>query len=283
MQDPDALQALADPTLAGLLRNVDVLALLQDPAFLAALGDPAALQQLASDPVAGPLLADPAVLSLLQDPAFQALLQSGVLATLATQPQIRALLQDPALGAVLANPTVNLLLADPAALPLILDPRTQALLANPADLPMITLPVLLHRERRGTGTDGNRLFINEQVSILDPTTRQAVPGFEKSDVDLIVDRKTKEYLEDTEEGRTGGWGLPFHVEKDRTYSAYVTGAGRPLDAEYRGTEKVQGLETFIHAVEVTDLPLGQSDPATGLPLVLDANITTWSEPKTSMP
>ena len=31
---------------------------------------------------------------------------------------------------------------------------------------------------------------------------------------------------------------------------------------------------------MTDLPLGSDDPATGLPLVVDAKISTWNEPKT---
>ncbi len=280
LQNPSALQVLTDPALAGLLSNPDVLALLQDPAFLAALGDPAALPQLAEHPVAGPLLADPAVLSLLQDPAFLGFLQSGVLATLATQPQLLELLRDPALGAVLANPVVQQLMADPAAMPLLLDARTQQLLANPADLPTITVPVVLHRERRATSAEGDKIVINEQVTTLDPTTRQEVQGFDKTDIDLIIRQKTREYLPGTEGGRTGLWGLPFNVEKDRSYSSWVTAAERPLEAEYRGTEKIQGLETFIHVVEVTNLPLGVNDPATGLPLVVDALITTWSEPRT---
>ena len=83
-----------------------------------------------------------------------------------------------------------------------------------------------------------------------------------------------------ESGRSGFWGLPFDVDKDRIYPSWVTAAERPLDAEYRGTEKVQGLETFLFVVDVTNMPLGVDDPVTGLPLVVDALITTWNEPKT---
>ncbi len=280
LQDPDSLQALANPTLAGLLSNPEVLELLQDPAFLAGLGDPAALQALANHPVAGPLLADPAVLSMLQDPSFQALLQSGALATLGTQPQLLELLQSPSLGAVLTNPAVQPLLADLEALSLVLDPRTEALLANPADLPMVTLPVVIHRERNATGTEGDKIFINEQKTFLDPTTRQEIPAFPKEDADLIIDRKTKEYLAGSAEGRTGFWGLPFGVKKDEIYPSWVTAARRPLDAVYQRTEKLQGLETFVLVVDVTNRDLGAEDPATGLPLVVDALISTWNEPKT---
>lgn len=276
--DPAALQVLTSPTLAQLLARPEVLGLLRDPAFLAALQDPAALPRLLQHPVAGPLLADPNVRSLLQSPAFLALVRSGALAALAQQPQVLQLLGQPPVQAALANPAVQALLADREALALLLDQRTQKVLANPADLPTVTVPVVLHRERRATGAEGNRLFINEQVATLDPATRKDVPGFEKTNVKLIVDRKSKAYLPGTEGGRSGYWGLPFHVKKDRVYPSWVTAAQRPLDAQYRGTEKLEGLETYLFVVDVTNRPLGANDPASGLPLVVDAKISTWNEP-----
>lgn len=280
LADPKSLQVLINPTFSKLLSNPQVLQLLQDPTILAALANPAALPQLANHPVAGPILSDPAVAALLLDPAFQNILQSGLLTTLAKQPQTLALLGDPALLGLLSNPAIQQLLADPAALSLVLDPRTRRILANPADLPTVTLPVVLHRVRRATGTQGDRIFINEQVATLDPATRLAVPGFEKTNLNLIVDQKTRAYLPGTEGGRSGLWGLPFKVEKDRSYSSWVTAASQPLDAQYQGVEKVRGLETYIHVVEVTNLPLAEKDPVTGLPLVVDALIKTWSEPRT---
>ncbi|MFQ5875690.1 MAG: porin PorA family protein, partial [Dehalococcoidia bacterium] len=280
--------------------------LLQDPSFLAALGDPIAMAQLASHPVAGPLLADPDVLALLQDPAFQTLLQGGALVALASQPQLLGLLSDPSLGLVLANPAVQVLLADPEALSLVLDertqlllanpavqeliadsealslvldPRTQRLMANPADLPTIDGQVVIHRVRRATGTDGNRIFINEQKTYIDPTTGQELPGFPMEDNDLVVDRKSKEYLPGTAEGRTGFWGLPFDVDKNRPYNSWVTAAKQPQPAVYQGTEKLEGLETYLFVQDVNDLDLGL-DPILGLPLVVDASIKAWVEPKT---
>ncbi|MFQ5933246.1 MAG: porin PorA family protein [Dehalococcoidia bacterium] len=286
VQDPQSMQALANPTLLSLLSNPEVLGLLQDPSFMAALAaalaNPAALPQLVSDyPAVGPLLADPEVLALLQDPAVQALLQSGALVTLATQPQLLGLLGDPALGTVLANPAVQALLADQEALLLILDPRTPPLLANPAALPTISGEVVIHRVRRATGTDGNRIFINEQKTYTDPTTGQELPGFPMEDFDLIVDRKSKEYLPGTDEGRTGYWGLPFHVDKDKDppYDSWITAAKQPYPAEYQSTEELQGLETYLFVQEVSDLPLGD-DETTGLSLVVDALIKAWVEPET---
>ena len=161
---------------------------------------------------------------LLQDPSFLELLQSGLLTTLTAQPELLALLQDPSLGEVLANPAVQQLLSDQEAMSLLIDARTQKLMANPADLPMVTVPVLLHRERRAVGTEGNKIFINEQVSTLDPDTRQEVPGFDKTDVILVIDRKTPG---NTSPGqREGGqvyggchYSCPWHDEETRADDA----------------------------------------------------------------
>ena len=280
LQDPGARQVLTDPALAGLLSNPDVLKLLEDPAFLAAIGDPTARERLLDQPVAGVLLANPAILSLAQDQTFVTVLQDGVLTTLATQDHLLELLQNPILGALLANPAVQPLLADPEALSLLVDPRTQKLMANAADLPTITLPVIIRMERHVTGTEGEKAFIDEQMMTWNSATGQGVPGFEKTDLHLIVDRKTREYLPDTEGGRTGFWSLPFHVEKGRSYSTWIPVAQQSLEANYQGTESIEGLKTFKHIVNYTDLPLVAKDPVSGLPLVADELITTWSEPLT---
>ena len=237
-------QLLADPALAGLLGNTEVLGLLQDPAVLTALATPAGLQQLAAHPVAGPLLADPAV------------------------------------TAVLANPIVQMVLSDAEVISLLLDPRTQAILANPADLPMLEVPVTLHRERRATDIDGGLVFVKETAEYSRTDTGGPVPGFDGGELNLVVDRKSEIYQEGTEGGRSGYLGLPFNVDKDHTYAAWVTAAGRPLDAVYRGTETMDGLDTYLYVVELDAAPMGRDDPASGLPLVLDANVITWNDPAT---
>jgi len=280
LRNQGALRALANPTLVKLLSNSEVLKLLQDPAFVAALRDPGAIQQLRSHPVAGPLLADPAALALLQDPAFQGLLASGALAALGNQPEILALLTNPALGQLLLNPSVQALLADPGALALVLDSRTGRILANSADLPIIEVPVVIHRERRASSTKGDTILINEQKTYIDPATRQALPGFPREDLNFVVDQKTRQYLPGSDENRTGFWGLPFNVDRTRIYPSWVTAAKRPLPAEYGREEKVRGLKTFTYVVEARNLDIGEKDPVTGLPLVVDASITTWNEPRT---
>ena len=246
-----------------------------DEAFLAQLQGSDTIARLMSDPDALSLLAHPQVSSLLGSPALGELLSSPDLVA-----ALMALLDDSVVRALLGNEAVKTLLADPSALSLLVDARTQTLLANPADLPMVTVAVEIRRRRTATGADGDRLFITERASTVDPATGQNLPGFEPTELMLVVDRVSKEYLPGTEGGRSGFWGLPFHVDKSRSFSSWVTAAGRPLDAAYVGTEELQGLETYVYSIDVTNLPLGSDDPATGLPLVVDAKISTWNEPKT---
>jgi len=244
LMSPAGATLLAHPAMAGLLGSAEALGLLQDPAVLEALATPAGLQQLAAHPVAGPLLADPGIASLLQDPIVQALL------------------------------------GDTEVISLLLDPRTQAILANPADLPILAVPVTLHRERRATGIDGSRVFVDETAKYAHKVTGEKIQGFPDVELNLVVDRKSKIYQEGTEGGRSGHLGLPFNVDKNETYDAWVTLAGRPLEAEYRSTEIIDGLETYLYVIELDAVPMGQDDPASGLPLVLDASIITWNDPAT---
>jgi hypothetical protein len=280
LQDPDARQVLSDPALVGLLSNPDVLKLLEDPAFLAAIGNETAREQLPDQPAAVALLENPAMISLAQDRTFVTILQDGVLTTLATQNHLMELLQNPILGTLLANPAVQPLLADPEALSLLVDPRTQKLMANAADLPTVTLPVIIRMERHVTGTEGEKAFIDEQMMTWNSATGQGVPGFEKTESHLVVDRKTREYLPGTDGGRTGLWTLPFHVKKGRSYATWIPVAQQCLEAKYQGTESIDGLKTFKYVVNYTDLPMVAKDPVSGLPLVADELITTWNEPLT---
>jgi hypothetical protein len=281
LQNPEALQLLGGPTVAALLGNATLLGALADPEVIAALADPAALPALLAHPVLGPMLADPTIAALLTNPLVLGLIQTGVITKLAANPEILALLGDPTMGALLANPAVQALLADPAALGLVLDPRTQQVLANPANLPIVTLPVLVHRERRGVSKDGDTLTMSEQVTTTNTATGGGVPGFEPTDVTLIVDARSKKYLDGTDEGRTGQWGLPFHPSKNLTYPSYLSVARQPLPLVFDGEEEILGLQTYRYVIKTTNSPMGVLDPAgTGLPLVVDTNVVVWVEVET---
>ncbi len=111
-------------------------------------------------------------------------------------------------------------------------------------------------------------------------TGDEMPGFPPTDVTLIVDDSTKKYIEGGESGRTGQWGLPFHVDKDAAYPSYISAARRPFDAVFQAEDTTNGLDTYRFQVSVSDAPMGADDPATGLPLVFDTETTVWVEPDT---
>ncbi|MCH8222753.1 MAG: DUF3068 domain-containing protein [Chloroflexi bacterium] len=281
ISDPAVMQLLGSPELAALLGNPVVLGALADPAVIGGLSDPATLAALATaNPTLAAVFADPSTLAILTDPTFAGLVTSGALTTLMASPEILGLLGDPAVVAALANPVVGALIADPAALGLLLDPRTTAILASPADLPTIEIPVNIHRIREGLEVVGDNLSIRERITTTNTATDGGVPGFEPTDLTLLVDRSTKIYVEGTEGGRKGQWGLPFHTSKTTPYSSWISAASQTFDAVFEAEDKTLGLDTYRFAVDVTNAPMGVNDPATGLPLVFDTHTVIWVEPNT---
>ena len=275
---------VVDPIVGRVQENAAITQLRDDPPTLQLLGSPATLDflmgpslpQLLGSEALGPLLADPARLQqLLGNP--QALAK-------AVPADLLPILADPLVVPLLTNPAVQAVLADPEAMELVLDPRTLALLADPTALPMVTVPVVIHRERHATETDGDTIYIQETVetNVADPATGRStgveLPGFPSTDLLLALDSKTREYMPETENGRTGSLTFPFSVETTETYSLYVSAAMQPLKAEYVRTEKRDDLDVMVFQIGANDRPMG-THPAMGLPLVVDSEITVWVEPR----
>ena len=295
-QSPETLALLAEAEVQEFLGGPGLAALLSDPALLQTLVanlpllqqamDPAT-QQLLGDPQVQAILADPAAAMQSTDPAVQQILASPVIQQLLANPAALQLLFNPAAQGILANPAVPRLLADaavqqllsdPASLQLVTDPRTMRLLSDPSALPVSKVPVLVHRERVATGTDSDKIFINEQVTTTIAGTDDELAGFPKSNLDLVVDRGDKVYLEGTGGGRTEGLAFPFGVKKGKVYRTWVSAARQPLDTSYVSTEMVDGLEVYLLKMDVEDLsvPALDSDPG---PLVVDSDITILVEPR----
>ncbi|NQW18377.1 MAG: DUF3068 domain-containing protein [Chloroflexi bacterium] len=281
ISNPAALQLLASPEVGALLSNAAVLGALSDPAVLGALADPTKLPALAAaSPELAQILSDPAILGVLTDPTFAGLLASGTITALTSSPEVLAMISDPAIVGALTNPAVGALLADPSALALVLDPRTQMILANPAILPTVDIPVNLHRTRVAVDSNSDSVTLREQITTTIAGTGTELPGFPTTDVKLVVDRKSKEYLPGTEGGRHGHWGLPFHVQKDEAYPSWISAAKQAFDAVFDSEDNTNGLDTYRYVVRTVDAPMGVNDPATGLPLVFATETIVWVEPAT---
>ena len=309
IQESPAIQMLRNsPTTLAMLTDPDVQEFLTGPGLLALLGNPALLQSLVANlsllqqamaPVVQELLASPQVQAILADPAgamestdpvVQQVLVDPVIQQLLTNPSALQLLLNPAAQGVLSNPVVpqlladplvQQLLADPASLQVVVDPRTMRLLGDPTALPVIQIPVLIHRERVATGTDGDSISINEQVTTTIAGTDTELSAFPKSNVNLVVSRGDKLYLPGTEGGRTDGLAFPFGVSKNDVYRTWVSAARQPLDASYVSTEQVDGLDVYVLKINVEDLPMPalENDPG---PLVVDSNITIRVEPRSGI-
>jgi hypothetical protein len=169
---------------------------------------------------------------------------------------------------------------DPEALALVMDARVQALMADPTDLPMSTIPVIIHRERHPTASDGDTVRIRETVAttVADGSGAE-MPGFPETDVALALNARTREYLAETEDGRTGALSFPLNVDAEETYSLYVSAATQPLPAEFVRSEVRSGLDVMVFEISVKDRLVGTHSEL-GAPMVVDSQITVWVEPRT---
>ena len=260
---------VVDPIVQQAQANATIQELRGSPTTLALLADPQVLQLLAG-PELSVLLADPAIVQ-------QFLINPGAVLQQAS-PEVLSVLADPRVQALLADPGVQRLLADPAALRLVTDPRTLQLLADPTALPVVQVTVLVHRERTATDSDARSIVLNEQVATARADTGEELVGFPPTDVELVVDRSTKLYVEGGDAARAGGLGFPFNVKENEVYPLWVGAAGQPLDAAYVSTEKLDGLSVMRFKIDEKDLPLGVH-PTLGLPLVLDSDISVTVEPR----
>ena len=251
--DPIVDQIQANPVIQQLIYDSTVPELLVDPEIRAFLGHPAVSQQLAVN------LGN---------------------STPAVNLEVQAMLAKPKIQNLLAVPSVQQLLSDPAALQLVTDPRTLTLMADPTSLPLIQVPVLIHRDWTATDSDSNRIYLNQRVNTVRTDTGQGLEGFPVTDLNLVVDRTSKVYLEGTEDGRKGGLSFPFGVEKDKVYPLWVSAASQPLEARYVSTEKLDQLEVFVFKIDEKDNRSLGTHPNLGLPLVLDSDITLKVEPRT---
>jgi len=119
--------------------------------------------------------------------------------------------------------------------------------------------------------------VGDCVAADDPKKRLLSAGFD----DFATDRVTAEAVNDPEylpadavehEGVINKW--PFGAEK-KTYTYWVAPEG--VDAVYSRTEDVDGLETYVYQVEVTDVPVELAEGIEGL---YSESTEIWIEPVT---
>ena len=262
--------------MASLVENLSLLQQAMDPSVQQLLASPQ-VQAILAYPVSAMQSPDPVVQQVLADPVIQQLLANPTTLQLLLNPAAQGVLGNPVVPQLLADSLVQQLLLDAESLQLVIDPRTMRLLGDPTALPVIQIPILIHRERVATGTDGDSISINEHVTTTVAGTDTELSAFPKSNVNLVVSRGDKLYLPGTEGGRTDGLALPFGVDKDAVYRTWVSAARQPLDTSYVSTERLDGLEVYVLKIDVEDLqlPALEGDPGS---LVVDSNITIRVEP-----
>jgi hypothetical protein len=121
--------------------------------------------------------------------------------------------------------------------------------------------------------------IDECVSATDPQERLVSASTDN----FATDRRTAEAVDDPKylppsaedkEGLINKW--PFEAEK-KTYQYWDGFAGEAVDATYDRTEDVDGLETYVYKVEVSDAPIELSEGVQG---TYSTDREIWIDPTT---
>lgn len=121
--------------------------------------------------------------------------------------------------------------------------------------------------------------IDECVSANDPEERL----ISASTDNFATDRRTAEAVDDpkylppsaeAKEGLINKW--PFEAEKE-TYQYWDSYASQAVDAVYDRTEDVDGLETYVYKITVSDVPIEVSDGVQG---TYSTDREIWIDPTT---
>jgi hypothetical protein len=121
--------------------------------------------------------------------------------------------------------------------------------------------------------------IDECVSADDPQERLVSASTDN----FATNRRTAMAVDDPKylppsaepkEGLVNKW--PFEAEK-KTYQYWDGYAGQPVDATYDRTESVDGLETYVYKIAVSDAPIELSD---GIQGTYSVDREIWIDPTT---
>lgn len=121
--------------------------------------------------------------------------------------------------------------------------------------------------------------IDECVSADDPQERLVSASTDN----FATNRRTAMAVDDPKylppsaepkQGLVNKW--PFEAEK-KTYEYWDGYAGQPVDATYDRTESVDGLETYVYTIQVSDAPIELSD---GIQGTYSVDREIWIDPTT---
>lgn len=147
---------------------------------------------------------------------------------------------------------------------------------NPQTNSLDEIPVNVKREQRGLEVQDNVLIINQTITATHAVAGTELPQFGLTEV-LGVDRSTRAYVSGYGDmDRSGQFCFPEGV-KEQSYSLWIPAAGRPLEAEFVGDERFEGLWLLKFTVSEDDVNIGVQS-GTGLPQVLDIVTNLKVEP-----
>jgi len=144
------------------------------------------------------------------------------------------------------------------------------------------IPVIMVREHKAVGVEGNVLLIKEVVTFTHAQDGTDISEQFGSESTLAVDRSTREHVSGLGDmDREGGFGFPSWVSKEQSYPIWNPKAAASMDAHFVAEEEFRGLKVLVFQIDEKDVvaPPDEQMPVEG---TMDTTITFRVEPVTGV-
>jgi hypothetical protein len=145
-----------------------------------------------------------------------------------------------------------------------------------------SFPIKLTLDQEAIGTKDGALLIHEKRTLVRSDTGVDVPdayGVYGDESTLAIDRRTREFVPDIDEGkRTGYWEPPKLLGEGDTFDLWNPGAKKALTAKYVRSEDFRHgddvVAVLVFEIDEAEIPITKG----GMDLYYRTTITLWIEP-----
>jgi len=145
--------------------------------------------------------------------------------------------------------------------------------------PISTILIRQTLAQEAIGTEDGALLIHEKRTVINSVTGEDLSDEYGGESTLAIDRRTREFVPDIDEGkRTGYWEPPKLLGEGDTFDLWNPGAKEALTAKYVRSEDFRHeddvVAVLVFEIDEAEIPITKG----GMDLYYRTTITLWIEP-----
>lgn len=145
--------------------------------------------------------------------------------------------------------------------------------------PISTILIRQTLAQEAIGTEDGALLIHEKRTVTNSVTGEDLSDEYGGESTLAIDRRTREFVPDIDEGkRTGYWEPPKLLGEGDTFDLWNPGAKKALTAKYVRSEDFRHgddvVAVLVFEIDEAEIPITKG----GMDLYYRTTITLWIEP-----